>query len=344
MLLDVHADQSTANLKALLNNTDDLMWSVDRNFKLLSSNQAFDRKVIQLSGKKMRKGSDVLATGLKYILKYERALAGETFTEVDYLEMPVEVWFEVSFYPIRRGNNISGITCYARDISIHKKEEIRLKLLESVVTHATDAVLITEVSQFDESGPRIVYVNDALIAMTGYSREEMIGKTPKLFYGINSDKVELTKMADCFTNSSPCEIEVVYYKKNGEEFWINLSLAPVSDSIGSLTHFIAIGRDVTERIKNIEAINEQNKKLRDIAWIQSHEVRGPLARIKGLINLLQHEYAINPTEKITHLITLLNVSTDELDVVIQEITKRTEDIPRFNVSEDPLAEEENHQA
>jgi PAS domain S-box-containing protein len=218
MLLDVQTDQSVANLKALLNNTDDLMWSVDRNFKLLSSNQAFDRKVIQLSGKKMRKGSDVLATGLKYILNYERALAGETFTEVDYLETPVEVWFEVSFYPIRRGNTITGITCYARDISIHKKEEIRLKLLESVVTHATDAVLITEVSQFDESGPRIVYVNDALITMTGYCREEMIGKTPKLFYGKNSDKAELSKWLIALPPLSHAKLKWFTIKKMGMNF------------------------------------------------------------------------------------------------------------------------------
>jgi signal transduction histidine kinase len=115
---------------------------------------------------------------------------------------------------------------------------------------------------------------------------------------------------------------------------MNLSLAPVSDSIGSLTHFIAIGRDVTERLKNIASINEQNTKLREIAWIQSHEVRGPLARVKGLLNLLEHEYRLKPNEKLEQLISLLHVSANELDVVIQEITRRTDEIPRFNATED----------
>jgi PAS domain S-box-containing protein len=135
------------------------------------------------------------------------------------------------------------------DITRRKQEEAHLRLLESVITNATDAVLVTEAEPLDEPGPRIIYVNEAFTRMTGYTAEEVTGKTPRILQGPKSDKQELKRLSDAMRSFQPCEITIKNYHKNGEEFWINFAVSPVTDEKGRHTHFIAIQRDVTQRKK-----------------------------------------------------------------------------------------------
>ncbi len=138
-----------------------------------------------------------------------------------------------------------------QDISQQKKEEQQLKLLESVITNTNDSILITEAEPFDEPGPRILYVNNAFTKMTGYTAEEVIGKTPRILQGPKTDRAALDHLKACLKNWETCEITLLNYKKNGEEFWINMSITPVADEKGWYTHWISIERDVTEH-KNQE--------------------------------------------------------------------------------------------
>ncbi|HXU26742.1 MAG TPA: PAS domain S-box protein [Bacteroidia bacterium] len=120
------------NLKALINNTSDLMWSVDRNFKLITANKAFDDLVTLMSGKIIEKGNDVLAVGFsheqkeKFKLFYERAFSGEAFTEVEHSNVPNDFWSEISFYPIYNEGEVVGTACYSRNITENKLAEMRL--------------------------------------------------------------------------------------------------------------------------------------------------------------------------------------------------------------------------
>ncbi|MGM1057304.1 MAG: PAS domain S-box protein [Bacteroidota bacterium] len=142
-----------------------------------------------------------------------------------------------------------------QDVTSRKEEEQRLKLLESVITNTNDAILITEAELFDEPGPKIIYVNEAFTKMTGYTPEEVIGKTPRMLQGPRSDSAELSRLGKALKNYESCEITTINYKKNGEEFWNNFTVSPVADEKGCYTHFIAIERDVTEQ-KNKELEKE----------------------------------------------------------------------------------------
>ncbi len=150
-----------------------------------------------------------------------------------------------------------------QDISQLKKEEQQLKLLESVITNTNDSILITEAEPFDEPGPRILYVNSAFTKLTGYAAEEVIGKTPRILQGSKTDKLELDRLKYHLQNWQPYEGTLLNYKKNGEEFWINLSITPVADEKGWFTHWISIQRDVTEQ-KNQEI---QKVLLTDISQL-----------------------------------------------------------------------------
>lgn len=137
-----------------------------------------------------------------------------------------------------------------QDISSQKHKEQQLKLYESVITNSTDSVLITGAKETEE-GYEIVFVNEAFTKMTGYTKKEVIGKTPKLLQGPKTNKKALERLDRALKNFKPCEIEVINYKKNGEEFWVNLAIVPIGDMNGSYTNWVSIQRDTTERNKNI---------------------------------------------------------------------------------------------
>lgn len=147
-----------------------------------------------------------------------------------------------------------------QDITEQKKEEQHLKLLESVVTNTTDAVLITEAEPFDEPGPKIIYVNEAFTKMTGYTAAEVIGKTPRILQGPKTNKKKIRKLGKALRNWQKCETSVINYKKNGEEFWIHFKVSPVANNEGWYTHWIAIERDITEQ-KNQEFEKELLRKI-----------------------------------------------------------------------------------
>lgn len=132
------------------------------------------------------------------------------------------------------------------DVTQQLKEEVRSKLLQSVVTHANDAVIITEAEPFGLPGPKIVFVNEAFTRMTGYTSEEVLGKSPRILQGPKTDQQQLDLLRDAMKHWRSCEITTVNYKKTGEEFWTNFSISPVANANGWYTHWISIQRDVTK--------------------------------------------------------------------------------------------------
>ncbi|RZM29673.1 MAG: PAS domain S-box protein [Pedobacter sp.] len=205
------------------------------------------------------------------------------------------------------------------DISKRKLEEHWSKLLESVVINATDGVVITDANS-GPGGPKIIYVNDAYSRMSGYAKEELLDKSPRIFRGRNSGIESFRKIYQAVANHQSCTLELVNYTKTGTEYWVSLNITPVSDSTGTLTHWIAIQRDITESRKYIKAIEEQNKKFKEIAWIQSHLVRAPLARVMALLDLLKH---YEPGDETDILLEHLMSSAKDLDNIIINIADKT---------------------
>ncbi|WP_290792395.1 PAS domain-containing sensor histidine kinase [Flavihumibacter sp. UBA7668] len=142
-----------------------------------------------------------------------------------------------------------------RDVTQLKKEEQQRKLLESVVTNSGDAILITEAEPFDEPGPRILYVNEAFCRMTGYDAEEVIGKSPRILQGPKTSSTAIKNFSASLRNWQASQMTVINYAKSGREFWVDISVSPVMDDSGLITHWIAIQRDVTDE-KRVEQKNK----------------------------------------------------------------------------------------
>ncbi|MBD5634418.1 MAG: EAL domain-containing protein [Candidatus Eremiobacteraeota bacterium] len=127
------------------------------------------------------------------------------------------------------------------------QQKVRLRLLESVVVHANDAVLITEAEPVDLPGPRIIYANAAFTRMTGYGLDEIIGKTPRILHGHDTAPHIRRRLAEALHRWQPIEVELLNYRKDGTQFWVELSIVPVADETGFYTHWVSVQRDVTER-------------------------------------------------------------------------------------------------
>ncbi len=136
----------------------------------------------------------------------------------------------------------------SRDISARKKDEEWLRLMTSVIVNANDAILITEAEPINEPGPRIMYANESFLRSTGYSLDEVIGQTPRILQGEKTDRAQLDKLRAALENWEPIVVEMINYRKDGSEFWVELSIVPVANERGWYTHWISIQRDVTQRI------------------------------------------------------------------------------------------------
>jgi len=129
----------------------------------------------------------------------------------------------------------------------HKEAERQLRLLQSAVVNANDAVLITEANNYELPGPGIVYVNEAFSRMTGYESKEVIGKTPRVLQGPKTSRKELDTIRNALEKLEPCRVELINYRKGGLEIWVDLNIVPLWDDRGNLTHWLSIQRDITDR-------------------------------------------------------------------------------------------------
>jgi PAS domain S-box-containing protein len=213
-----------------------------------------------------------------------------------------------------------------QDISVQVQREQELKLLSSVITNTTDAIVITDSNSPNEKGVRIIYVNEAFTKMTGYAIEEVQGKNPKILQGPLTDQSELERLKIAIKNFKPCEIETINYKKNGEPFWVNLSIVPVSNEKSEFTHWIAIQKDVTERRKQMEErehmiheLTQNNNELRQFSYITSHNLRGPLTNMIGILNLI--ETSSISDSRMHDLVDGLKKSTLNLNETLDDLIK-----------------------
>lgn len=164
-----------------------------------------------------------------------------------------------------------------QDITQQKEEEQHLRLLESVITNTSDAIIITEAEPQQDPGPRIIFVNEAFTSMSGYSAEEVLGKSPRLLQGPKSDRIALNRMSQAMKKWEPFEITTVNYKKTGEEFWVNFKVSPVANEKGWFTHWIAIERDVTQ--KKIEEIEKSLLARISAAFYENDDVNSGLKQV-----------------------------------------------------------------
>jgi PAS domain S-box-containing protein len=151
----------------------------------------------------------------------------------------------------------------------HKKNhyEKHLNLLESAIDNDYDSILITEL-ELDKPGPKIVYVNQGFTEVTGYSRDEVIGKTPRILQGPKTERAVLDRLKKRLENGRAFFGQTVNYRKDGSEFVNQWDIHPLTDSEGNITHWVSYQHDISERKRAEEKIIDTEAEF-DELWENS---------------------------------------------------------------------------
>ncbi|MCS3698361.1 PAS domain S-box protein [Salinibacter ruber] len=135
------------------------------------------------------------------------------------------------------------------------------RFLAKAVGQAREAMLVTEAGPLGKPGPRIVYVNEAFEEMTGYSEEEILGETPRILQGPETDRAVLDEVREALEAGEEWEGETVNYRKDGTPYIIHWNLSPVVGDDGEIEYWVSVQRDVTEERTREEALRRQKHLL-----------------------------------------------------------------------------------
>lgn len=136
------------------------------------------------------------------------------------------------------------LVCTVRDETERKARERELELKERAMNEANVSIQITDPTQ---EGNPLVYVNDAFEQMTGYTRSEAMGRNPRFLQGEATDPAKRAQLRDAIKAEEPVSLELQNERKDGTPYWTRISITPVTDGSGSVSNYIGIQQDVTER-------------------------------------------------------------------------------------------------
>jgi PAS domain S-box-containing protein len=184
---------------------------------------------------------------------------------------------------LRTANSRLGL----RVIELSRRRE-DLELLESAVVHAHDAVVVLDPDPHPGAGRQVRYVNDAFCRMSGYAREEIVGRSLHVLRGPLSDSEILAEIREALDAGKPLQTEIVNHRKDGTPYWTELSLVPVPGEEGSIAHWVMIQRDVTDRHKLKQQLLEA-QKLEAVGMLAggiAHDFNNLLTGILGNLSLV----------------------------------------------------------
>jgi PAS domain S-box-containing protein len=147
--------------------------------------------------------------------------------------------------------------------AFHNQTEEQLRLLKTAIEQSNESIIIMT-AQLDPPAPQIVYVNPAFTKMTGYAPEEVVGQTLHILQGPSTDRSVLSQLCkDCMWGKV-FHGEMINYRKDRSEFYLEWTAGPVRNDRGEVTHFAAAQRDVTERRRMEEELRRGEQEFRSL--------------------------------------------------------------------------------
>jgi PAS domain S-box-containing protein len=194
----------------------------------------------------------------------------------------IEVRITFSFYSFKNDKKkIEYILAVVKDISEEKSKEVELQRFFNIVENSINPVQITDING------KMIYVNPAFMKASGFKKEELIGKNPRIFGSGKLPKKFWDKMWQTISSGKAWFGEIEDRKKDGEPFYTQLLISPIFDKEENVTGYFGIHRDLSEK-RTLEKQLIHTQKMESIGTLAAgiaHEVGNPLASISALVQV-----------------------------------------------------------
>ena len=153
---------------------------------------------------------------------------------------------------------VQKLTGTIQDITDRKKNEETVRRLSYVAQYTSNCVIIADKNK------KIQWVNDSLLRLSGYSYDEIIGQTPKIFQFEKSDPNTIREISEKLDKLEMINTEVLNRGKHGNEYWLELNIVPIFGENGEHTGYIAVEIDITDRKRTEERLKRNQEELKQI--------------------------------------------------------------------------------
>ena len=195
-----------------------------------------------------------------------------------------------------------------------------LMLRNRAIESTRDGIVIADASQDDLP---LVYVNRGFEEITGYSMQDVRGRNCRFMQGDETDQPGLDELREAIRDRRSCSVTLKNFRKNGELFYNDLQVSPVTDDTGRVVNFVAVQHDVTERIaveqrleKAVREAAAANLAKSEFVANISHEIRTPMTAILGFADALGREVT---SEKAAEFVGTIRRNGDYLLALINDL-------------------------
>lgn len=157
--------------------------------------------------------------------------------------------------------NTTGLVGIGRDLTERKEREKALKRRTQAIDDAPFGICISDP---DQEGNPLIYVNDAFVDLTGYSPEEVLGENCRFLQGEHTRPEPVAEMREAIDAEQPVTVELRNYRKNGTEFWNRVEVVPVHDETGDLVNYVGFQQDVTDRKRARQRLEKRERILHEL--------------------------------------------------------------------------------
>ncbi len=325
------SEDEVKRLALVAHNTTNSVLIADVDQQIIWVNEGFTRisgyTLDEVKGKKIGysldgpKVEERTRVRLKYSLDNKLAFKEEFLS---YAKNGNAIWVEVDCQPLFDENNTHiGFMSIENDITRRRQAQIEQEELLQRLTLATDSAKIG-IWEVDLDNNHIIW-DDKMYELYGYERDSPLTAFKIWKRCMHPDDLEMMQRIITQLVAGKRETDSAVYRiitPNGRVRHIESHAIVKKSTSGTILRLIGTNRNITEDIVVQEKLKTQNKVLRDIAFIQSHEVRRPLANILGVIEVLNSSNSVNNKEIFDHLIE----SANELDMQIRSIVKKTNNL------------------
>jgi PAS domain S-box-containing protein len=239
-----------------------------------------------------------MARGIRIINPEAIIVAITTFSDTDYLLSAIEIGLNnYILKPINYSKLFAIVDKCIEGIILKKQlsnQNEHIRKLSHAVEECPCTIMITSREGFIE------YVNPKFSEITGYSSEEVFGKSPNILKSGMTPQETYKQLWSSLISGLEWRGEFINRKKSGEIYWESASISPITDPQGAITHFVAVKEDITLRKQSeatINSLNESlqaytrelqtaNRELSSFNYMVTHDLRQPLTNISGFSQLI----------------------------------------------------------